>query len=123
MHPLNVQAKLVKYLEQNKIVPIGYCPIARGSDNAKCPDVTEHEIVKGCSEKYGKTGAQILLNWGLQRGHIVIPKTSNEQRLVENFESQNFKLDPADVEALSSLDQGHRICDGYVWLEGNGIFA
>jgi diketogulonate reductase-like aldo/keto reductase len=72
--------KLVKFLQQNNIVPIGYCPIARGADTSRCPNVMEHATIKACSEKYGKTGAQILLNWGLQRGHIVIPRSNNVDR-------------------------------------------
>ena len=57
LHPLCAQLKLVKFMEQNKIVPIGYCPIARGADTSRCPNVFEHSIVKAKCEKYGKTGA------------------------------------------------------------------
>jgi len=58
---------LVKYMHENNIHPIGYCPVARGANIAKKghQNVCEHEVVKRCSEKYGKTGAQILLNWGM----------------------------------------------------------
>ena len=65
LHPLNTQLKLVKYMKSENIVPIGYCPIARGADTRKTPNIFEHEIVKKYMEKYNKTGAQILLNWGL----------------------------------------------------------
>jgi len=65
LHPLCAQLKLIKFLQQNNIVPIGYCPIARGADTSRCPNIMEHATIKACSEKYGKTGAQILLNWGL----------------------------------------------------------
>jgi len=43
-------------MKAHKIVPTGYCPIARGADTEKCPDVGEHPTVKKCKEKYGKTG-------------------------------------------------------------------
>ena len=56
LHPMCVQPKLVKFMLENKIEPIGYCPIARGANTAKCPDIGEHPTVKACSEKYGKTG-------------------------------------------------------------------
>jgi len=56
LHPLCVQDKLVKFMKDNKIVPIGYCPVARGADTERCPDVGEHPTVKKCREKYGKTG-------------------------------------------------------------------
>ena len=123
LHPLCVQPKLVKFMFDNKIEPIAYCPIARGADTSRCPNVMDHPTVKSCCEKYGKTGAQILLNWGIQRGHIVIPRSNNEGRLKENIESCDFTLEPADVEAITKIDEGHRICDGYAWLGHNSIFA
>jgi len=123
LHPLNVQDKLVKFMVQNEIEPLAYCPIARGADTSRCPDVSEHETIKKCREKYGKTGPQILLNWGIQRGHIVIPRSNNAGRLKENIESMDFKLDPEDVEEITKMDEAHRICDGYAWLFKNSIFA
>lgn len=57
LHPLNAQLKLVKFLKDNDIQPIAYCPIARGLDSSRCPNIVEHEIVKVCSVKYEKTGA------------------------------------------------------------------
>jgi diketogulonate reductase-like aldo/keto reductase len=79
---------------ENNIHPIGYCPVAREANIAKkgYSNVCEHEVIKKCAEKYGKTGAQILLNWGMQRGHIVIPKSSNMGRLKENIESCDFGM-------------------------------
>ena len=110
-------------MRDHKIEPIAYCPIARGANTLKCPDICEHPTVKICQEKYGKTGAQILLNWGIQRGHIVIPKSNNESRVKENIESLNFTLDKEDVEAISKLDEGVRICDDLPWLGNHSIFA
>lgn len=81
LHPLLVQDKLVKFMKANNIVPIAYCPIARGSDSSDVPNVIESELVVKLSEKYKKTGAQILLNWGLCRGHVVIPRSSKFHRL------------------------------------------
>lgn len=81
LHPLNVQDKLVKFMRENEIHPIGYCPVARGADTSRCPNVLEHESVTKCAVKYQKTGAQILLNWGMQRGHVVIPRSNNMGRL------------------------------------------
>lgn len=71
----------MKYLHSEKIAPIAYCPIARGADTAKCPDICETAIVKELSAKYGKTGPQILINWGLMRNTIVIPKSNNPDRV------------------------------------------
>jgi len=123
LHPLNVQDKLVKFLKQNNIHPIGYCPVARGADTSRCPDVLSHPSVVKLCEKYGKTGAQILLRWGIQRGHIVIPRSNNLGRQKENLDSCFFTIDDEDMEEITKIDEGHRICDGYAWLLKNSIFA
>jgi diketogulonate reductase-like aldo/keto reductase len=57
LNPINVQPKLVKYMKQQNIVPIAYCPIARAADTLKAPNVTLYPEVVKVSEKYGKTGA------------------------------------------------------------------
>jgi len=58
LHPACVQEHLVKYMLENNIHPIGYCPVARGANIGKNREnVCEHEVVKKCQEKYGKTGA------------------------------------------------------------------
>jgi len=84
-------------MKENNIHPMGFCPIARGADTKKCPNISEHKTITTLSQKYDKSGAQIMLNWGLQRGHIVIPRSSNFDRCVENFKSITFKLEESDV--------------------------
>ena len=77
LHPLNAQLQLVKFLKANDIHPIAYCPIAKGFDSSRIPNIVSDPLVQSLQSKYGKTGAQILLNWGLKRGHIVIPKSNS----------------------------------------------
>jgi len=125
LHPYNVQESLVKFLKQHQIVPVGYCPIARGINSSKKivshSNIFEHPTIAGLISKYEKTGAQILLNWGVQRGHIVIPKSSLLERQKENIEALSFKLTAEEVESVSQLDVGARICDAN-WLNLS-IFA
>ena len=73
--------------------------------------------------KYNKTGAQVLLSWGLQRGTIVIPKSNSMERLKENIGSVDFKLSEDDMKSIDAIDEGFRICDNYPWLGKNSIFA
>ena len=123
LHPLNVQDNLVKFMKAENIVPIGYCPIARGADTRKCPDLSESPTVKALMEKHGKTGAQVLLNWGLQRGHIMIPKSNNPVRIKENIDAMTFTLSQEDIDSLTAMDEGHRICNNYPWMLGTSIFV
>eukprot|EP00343_Euplotes_focardii_P003402 CAMPEP_0205811876 /NCGR_PEP_ID=MMETSP0205-20121125/16160_1 /ASSEMBLY_ACC=CAM_ASM_000278 /TAXON_ID=36767 /ORGANISM="Euplotes focardii, Strain TN1" /LENGTH=280 /DNA_ID=CAMNT_0053091653 /DNA_START=1 /DNA_END=840 /DNA_ORIENTATION=+ len=112
LHPYNTQSELVKFLIENEIVPIAYCPNVRTDTNDKTApnDLFSTEIFKELQEKYGKTAGQINLRWGLQRGHIVIPKSTKKERLLENLECQSFELEEADVQKISELNCGYRIC-------------
>lgn len=65
-------------------------------------------MIKALAEKYGKTPAQIILNWHLHRGHLIIPKTVNASRLVENLNSYDFTLSEADYLSISMLDKHAR---------------
>ena len=75
-------------------------------------------------KKYGKTGTQIILNWGLQRGHIPIPKSSNPDRMKENIgATEGFQLTKEEVDTITKLDKGKRSCDPGVWVHGTSIFC
>ena len=52
-------------MKEHDIYPMGFCPIARGADTKKCPNISEHKTILSASQKYDKSGAQIMLNWGI----------------------------------------------------------
>ncbi|CAI2377087.1 unnamed protein product [Moneuplotes crassus] len=113
LHPYLVQEELVKFMIDNEIVPIAFCPLIRGgNENMKGPkDVLELDLIQELATKYAKTPGQILLNWGLQRGHLIIPKSSKKSRLLENLDSNSFVLEKEDVDKLTALNCDWRICD------------
>jgi diketogulonate reductase-like aldo/keto reductase len=92
------------YCKQSNIQLQSYSPITRG---IKFTD----ERLKGLCDKYQKTPAQIILNWNIQLGVSTIPKSSQKERLLENFDAVNFTLDAQDVEFMNSFNEGFRICD------------
>ena len=92
------------YCKQASIQLQSYSPITRGIK------FSDERLVALC-EKYEKTTAQIILNWNLQLGVSTIPKSSQKQRLQENFDASNFKLDTQDVEFMNTFNEGFRICD------------
>ena len=61
--------------------------------------------LKAIGEKYGKTVAQVILRWHLQRGIVVIPKSTHVERMRENFQVFDFTLDSADMSAIAALDK------------------
>ena len=55
-------------------------------------------------QKYGKTNAQVMLRWQLQRGIVVIPKSVHKERMIENLSVFDFKLSQTDMEQISKMD-------------------
>jgi diketogulonate reductase-like aldo/keto reductase len=75
------------------------------------PILVEDPTVVQIAQKHHKTPAQVLLRWLYQRGMVVLPKSTNEKRIKENFDIFNFTLDKDDCEALKKLKRG-RILGG-----------
>lgn len=64
-------------------------------------DVLKHPVLNTTAEKLGKTPAQVALRWGLQMGHSVLPKSTNEARIKENFDIFGWSI-PAELLAKFS---------------------
>ena len=61
-------------------------------------------MIKGIGEKYGKTTAQVMLRWNIQRGVVVIPKSTHYERMVENFDIFDFALTDEEMNRIAELD-------------------
>ncbi|HHV12414.1 MAG TPA: aldo/keto reductase [Clostridiales bacterium] len=70
----------------------------------------ENATLNKLAEKYGKTPAQIVLRWDIQRDFVVIPKSVHKDRIISNLAVFDFELLPEDMEIIDSMDQGHRFC-------------
>ncbi|MCW2767438.1 MAG: putative oxidoreductase [Nocardioides sp.] len=76
-----------------------WSPIAQGK-------VLGDEAIGKIAASHGKTPAQVTLRWHVERGDIVFPKSTHEQRMRENFDIFDFSLSRDEVAAISALDQG-----------------
>ncbi|MCW2866553.1 MAG: dkgA [Marmoricola sp.] len=76
-----------------------WSPIAQGG-------VLKDETISGIADELGKSTAQVTLRWHVQRGDIIVPKSSSPERMKENFEIFDFELSDAQVQAISGLDKG-----------------
>ena len=100
-HPYLYLKELFDFCTEKSIQLESYSPLTKGQ---KLNDPRLFEL----SSKYGKSPAQLLIRWVLQKGIVVIPKSSHKQRIRENAEVFDFQISDEDMAALDSLDQGLR---------------
>lgn len=99
--PFVYQRDLLEYCGEKGIVLEAYSPLTKGR---RLRDRRLAEV----GERYGKTVAQVLIRWALQRGTVVIPKSSNLGRIEENAGVFDFSLSAGDMAALDALDANLR---------------
>jgi D-xylose reductase len=73
--------------------------------------VLEQAAVISAAQRLGKTAAQVVLRWGVQRGNAIIPKTSRPERLVENLAIFDFELSQQEMDDISALNSNRRFND------------
>lgn len=97
-NPFDKDLKLLEYCLNNNIALEAYSPLTRGEN-------LHDEILIGIASKYNKTSAQLLIRWALQKGTIVIPKSSNPERIKENFQVFDFEILDEDMRAIDGLSE------------------
>ena len=81
---------------------MAYSPLGRG-------EALDLDLITELAKKYEKKPGQIILNWLLAVGLIAIPKSVHPERIKENFESQDFTMDQADIDAIDALEGSERL--------------
>ncbi len=117
LHPLLQQQKMFDYCEENNVLLTAYSPLGSGDRPAALkkvhePSLLTQPIIVDIATRRRMTPAQVLLAWGLSRGTVVIPKSTNAARLQENFQAVDFTLEATDMQAIERLEQGYRFVDG-----------
>ena len=97
-HPGYWQPKLVDFCKQNKIVVESWSPLARGK-------VFGNETLINISKKHKKSVSQICLRWIIQHEVVVIPKSTNPERMSENMDVFDFELSAAEMEQINALPE------------------
>ncbi|KAJ3272442.1 hypothetical protein HDV01_005511 [Terramyces sp. JEL0728] len=98
LHPYLPQNDLVEFCAANNIVVTAYSPL--GSSPGP-ESVLNDPVVVDIAKRNGRTQAQVLVSWAVQRGTVVIPKSSNQDRIKSNFEV--FELSKSDFDLLNEL--------------------
>ena len=99
IHPLNQQNELKEWANKYDIQLEAWAPFGEGRNG-----LFENETLKRIGQKYGKTNAQVMIRWQLQRGIVVIPKSVHKERMIENLSVFDFKLSQTDMEQISKMD-------------------
>ena len=99
MHPLFANNEVLNYCQERRIVVQAWSPLARGK-------ALELPKVKELAAKLGRTPAQVVLRWNIERGVVVFPKASSRERIDENAQIFDFHLDSDALATLDELDLG-----------------
>ena len=102
MNPFLAQKNISEFCRSKNIHITGYCPLAR---TEKSNDPTLVNVANEC----GKTWAQVMVRWGLQKQLTTIPKSANSERIRENSDVFNFELNEKQIQRLDDLDEGFRL--------------
>ncbi|MDY3126840.1 MAG: aldo/keto reductase [Corynebacterium sp.] len=100
LHPMFTQPGLREFHEQHGIITEAWSPLLRGK-------VLNNPDIKAIAAALERTPGQVVLRYLIQLGVVVIPKTSNPNRLVENFAVKDFRLSRDDMDVIASLDGPH----------------
>ena len=101
VNPYLTQGELHRFCAEHEIVVEAWSPLGRGRVLA---DPTVDDIAR----RYGKTPAQVVLRWHIERGDVVFPKSVTPSRIRENIDVFDFELTGEDVEAITALNRDQR---------------
>jgi 2,5-diketo-D-gluconate reductase A len=99
LHPYFLNAEVRAFGEQHGIATEAWSPIAQG-------EVLDDPVIEEIAGSVGRTPAQVVLRWQIQRGNIVFPKSTTPARIEENFQIFDFELGDDQLERIDALDRG-----------------
>ena len=119
IHPFHQQELAIRAMKSFHIQPQAWGPLSEGQRN-----IFRNKLLTKIGAKYGKTAAQVILRWHIQRGVAVIPKSVHREHMAENFDIWDFTLTDKDTAEIAKLNIGHseivdiRSVSTAKWLNG-----
>ena len=104
VHPFCQQNTLKKTMDEYKVQMEAWGPLAEGQR-----EIFKNEVLSSIGRKYGKTIAQVILRWHVQRGVVAIPKSVHRERIVENYSIWDFKLSEEDMNSIAAMDMNQSL--------------
>lgn len=102
LHPFFQQEDAVKVMNEYGVQPEAWGPFAEGNHG-----IFTDPVLTEIGKKYGKSAAQVTLRWNVQRGVVVIPKSTHKERMEQNIDIWDFELSDEDMKKISKMDIGH----------------
>lgn len=102
LHPYLSQQELLSFCKEQGIQLEAWSPLMQGQ-------LLDQPVLKQIAAKHGKSVAQVIIRWDLQRGIITIPKSTKEHRIIENVDVFDFQLTEEDMNLINALNQDQRV--------------
>ena len=102
LHPFFVQEKALETMKTYGVIPQAWGPLAEGKHG-----IFTDPLLTQIGKKYGKSAAQVVLRWNVQRGGSIIPKSVHVERMEQNIDLWDFELTSEEMAQIASKDLGH----------------
>ena len=102
LHPFFQQPDALSLMKEYEVQPQAWGPFAEGKHG-----IFTNPVLTQIGQKYGKSAAQVVLRWNVQRGVVVIPKSVHKERMEQNFNIWDFALTDEEMASITPLDIGH----------------
>lgn len=102
LHPFFQQENALSLMREYGVQPMAWAPFAEGKHG-----IFTHPVLTKIGEKYGKGAGQVALRWNMQRGVVVIPKSTHRERMEQNIDVFDFSLTDEEMAEIAALDIGH----------------
>ena len=102
LHPFFQQENALSLMREYGVQPMAWAPFAEGRH-----DIFTHPVLTKIGEKYGRGAGQVALRWNMQRGVVVIPKSTHRERMEQNINVFDFSLTDEEMREIAALDIGH----------------
>ena len=102
LHPFFAQPHALEIMKEYHVQAEAWAPLGGGRY-----DAFNNEVLKEIASKHNKNIGQVMLRWNVQRGVVVIPKSTHVERIQENIDIWDFALSEEEMNQISSLDKGY----------------
>ncbi|XP_038616159.1 aldo-keto reductase family 1 member A1 [Tachyglossus aculeatus] len=123
-HPYLAQNELIAHCRERGLAVTAYSPLGSSDRTWRLPEeptLLEDPTVLALAGKYGRSPAQILLRWQVQRKVICIPKSVTPSRILENIQLFDFSLTPEEMKQMAALNKNWRYIVPMITVDGKRI--